>query len=227
MKTPFLAIALASLAFSVQAANVAGTSSAVFNNPLTPNTVYSGVGTNSFDWGTALRGENKLTFTGTHFSAGLNKPFKLGSFSYTNGTTLSGTNPDSVDLTTFLNFSDAALPTMEASFRLDLTNTPNSRNARASADYVNFEQNTSSSQFIIGGMAYTVKISGFDHVRGAGFLSSNGTQFHVMEGHRASADVYGVVTAAPVPEAETWAMTLAGLGLLSLLARRRQKTRLH
>lgn len=32
----------------------------------------------------------------------------------------------------------------------------------------------------------------------------------------------GEVTSAPVPEAETWAMMLTGLGLLGLAARRRK-----
>ena len=34
----------------------------------------------------------------------------------------------------------------------------------------------------------------------------------------------GLFTLAPVPEAETWAMLLAGLGLVGAIARRRRST---
>lgn len=226
MKKLLLSLALASLAMGAQAANVQGSASAVFDHPTPLDTVYSGIGTDTFNWGSVVTGENRLSFSGSTFSAALNTPFKLGSFSYSNGTTVSGSNPATLDFTTFMNFTQPSLPVVAATFRLGLNGTTNTRDPRDSSDYVNFQQTTTSSQFIIGGVAYTVRIAGFQHVTGDGFLTAGGKQFHVKEGGQASVDLYGVVTTAPVPEAETWALMLGGLGILSLVARRRKPTRL-
>lgn len=223
MKNLFLAVAATSFALSAHATEVLGHSSALFDNPLPINTVYSGIGTDSFTWGTAVTGINHLSFAGADFVANANMPFKLGSFSYTNGTTVSGTNPTSIDFTSFMNFNQPTLPMVAAKFRLGLNGTLNSQDPRASSDFVSFNQTTTASQFIINGVAYTVQIAGFRHVTGAGFLAASGKEFHVREGGTASVDLYAVVTTTPVPEPETWGMMLAGLGLLSLFSRRQKK----
>ena len=227
MKKLFLAAAATSFALCAQATEVLGHSSAMFDNPLPIDTSYSGVGTDAFTWGTAVTGINHLHFSGTDFNANTNTPFKLGSFSYTNGTTVSGTNPTSLDFTTFMNFSQPSLPMVAAKFRLGLNGTVNSQDPRNSSDFVSFNQTTSSSQFVIDGVAYTVQISGFRNVTGNGFLASSGQAFHVNEGGTANVDLYALVSATPVPEPETWGMMLAGLGMLSLLTRRRKATVLN
>ncbi len=227
MKKLFLAVAASSFALCAHATEVLGHSSAMFDNPLPINTVYSGIGTDAFTWGTSVTGINHLHFSGTDFSANTNTPFKLGSFSYTNGTTRSGTNPTSIDFTTFMNFSQPSLPVVAAKFRLGLNGTLNSQDPRDSSDFVNFNQTSSGSQFVIDGVAYTVQIAGFRHVTGDGFLASGGREFHVKEGGTANVDLYAVVTTTPVPEPETWGMMLAGLGMLSLLTRRRKTTSLN
>jgi PEP-CTERM motif len=227
VKKLFLAVAASSFALSAHATEVLGQSSAMFDNPLPIDTVYSGVGTDTFTWGNSLSGINHLHFSGSNFSASTNTPFKLGSFSYTNGTTISGSNPTSIDFTAFMNFSQPAIPVVAAKFRLGLNGTLNSQDPINSSDFVNFNQTTSSSQFVIDGVAYTVQISGFRHVTGDGFLSAGGREFHVKEGGTANVDLYALVTTTPVPEPETWGMMLAGLGIVSLLSRRRKATAVH
>jgi hypothetical protein len=227
MKNLFLAVAVATFSLSAHALDVSGSATAIFDHPTPLNTVYSGTGTNSFNWGTVVTGNNNLSFAGSSFSAASGTPFKLGSFSYSNGTTLHGSNPASLDFTAFMNFNQPTIPAVAATFRLGLNGTANSHSPRASTDFVNFEQSSSSSQFIIDGVTYTVKIAGFGHVVGNGYLSADGKQFHVREGGQASVDLYGEVTPAPVPEPETWSMLLGGLGLISLLAKRRKGAQLH
>ncbi|MEN9867220.1 MAG: hypothetical protein RL748_2810 [Pseudomonadota bacterium] len=214
-------------AVSAHAADVIGTSSAVFTNPQPLNTTFSGVNTNSFTWGNPGNfgvGANNLTFTGSNFDVNLNTPFKLGTLSYFNGTTSAGSNASSLDFKTQLNFTQPGIPAVFSTFTLGLNSTANTSDPVASADFVNFNSLTSSSRFVIGDITYTIKIDGFRNVVGDGFLESNAHQFHVQEGRRASAELFGTVTA--VPEPETYAMMLAGLGALALVARRKQAKKL-
>lgn len=224
------AVVVASLfAINAHAANVVGASSVTFTHPglLDSNAVYAGVNTRSFTWGdgsVANVGSNNLTFTGTNFSSPFNTPFKLGTLTYFNGTTALNSNLKQIDLTSRLTFSQpAGLPSVTSNFVLGLNSTVNTSDPVASADFVNFNSTTSSSRFVINGNTYTVKITGFQHVIGDGFLQSSATEFHVLEGRTASADLYAsVVRAAPVPEPETYAMMIAGLGMLGFFARRRK-----
>lgn len=215
-----------------QAADVVGASNVTFTHPGLPDSaaVYSGVNTASFTWGdgsVASVGSNNLSFTGANFSSPFNTPFKLGTLTYFNGTTAVNSNLSQIDLTSRLSFSQpAGLPGVTSSFTLGLNSTVNNTDPVASADFVNFNNTTSSSRFVINGKTYTVRISGFQNVVGDGFLQSSSTEFHVLEGKRASADLFGsVVLAAPVPEPETYAMMIAGLGALALMARRRKAAR--
>ena len=224
MKKFALAFAITSLfAISAQASTIDGTASATFSNP-TPGTVFQGVGTNSFTWGNPGNfgvGANNLHFTSSAFSAQSTTPFTLGTSPYSNGTTASGSNASSVELNTHLDFSQAAIPTFNANFALALNSTPNTGNNRQNADFVSFNNMTASNTFKINGITYHFEITGFQNVIGDGFLDSSADQFHVMEGRRAQADLYGNVTAS-VPEPETYAMLLAGLAGLGLFSRRRK-----
>jgi MYXO-CTERM domain-containing protein len=54
-------------------------------------------------------------------------------------------------------------------------------------------------------------------------VDQNGTIYLVAEDSGTPNSKLFVLTAAPVPEAETWAMMLAGLGLLGFMARRKSQ----
>ncbi|MET3132107.1 hypothetical protein AAKU55_002377 [Oxalobacteraceae bacterium GrIS 1.11] len=213
------------LAFSAQAADVAGRSSATFNDP-TPHTTYSGTGTNSFTWGNAAHfgtGPNNLTFTGSRFSSAFDQPFNLGTLSYFNGTTAVGSNATEVHFDSRLSFSQpSGLMTVNSDFVLGLNSTLNNGGPAHNGDYVSFAHPESTNTFTIQGVSYKVMITGFRNVVGDGFLESNANQFHVLEGHCAQADLYGTVVMAAVPEPETYGMMLAGLAALGLVARRRK-----
>lgn len=210
-------------AASTHAADLTGVSSAVFTNPTPLNTTYSGLDTSSFTWGDPGRspvGANNFTFTGTSFSAPVHTVFKIGTLSYFNGTTQSGTSAATLDLKTGLNFGQSTSDTVFSSFALGLTRTVNTSDPLASADSVSLKQLISPTRFEINGVNYALVIEGFRNLIGDGFLRGNGKQLNVLEGKRATVDLYGEVT--PVPEPETYALMLVGLGALAAVSRRKK-----
>jgi len=222
LKAGLISCLLASLVHApVQAADIAGKSTVTFTNPVGPNTmVFSGAGTNVFSWGDPASfgvGANKLSFTGNNFSANFGTVFKIGSLSYFNGTTAFGTNPTSVDLNTLLNFTiPSSTSTTTSSFKMTLNSTDNTGTDVQNADYVNFVNQNASTSMTINGVTYAIKMTGFSNVIGDGYLNSTATEFHVMEGKTASADLFGVVSVSAVPEPESYLMLLSGLGLFAV-----------
>ena len=190
----------------------------------------TGSGTSVFTYGDGHgfgTGPNKLTFAAVSggFSSVTESPFKVGTITYFNGTTAVGTTPDSVQLELTLDFSAPALGKVTSDYGFDLVSTLNTNHPDASADYVYLPSAFSTTTFLIGSTTYNVKLTGFSNVVGDGFLASNAQSFHVREDETASADLYAVVTTqvAAVPEPETYALMLAGLGVVGFMARRRKQ----
>ena len=227
----FRTIALAAafgLAFTAaQAADVEGTTSGNWVNPVPGTATVTGVGTPVFTWGDSTgfgTPPNQLSFAGGAFASAFETKFKVGTISYFNGTTAIGSTADSVDLALTLDFTSPALGGIVSNYGFSLITTPNTGTEDENADFVALPSLFSSTSFFIGSTEYRVKLTGFENVVGDGFLVSSATEFHVREGGTASADLYAVVTTAPaVPEPETYALMLAGLGVVGFMARRRRR----
>ena len=219
-------LVLGAAALHAQSAPVGGTSTGkwVNANPSGGSIVTTGVGTSNFTWGDASGfdlGNNSLSFGGASFASVTETPFRVGSIAYHNGTTALGSTPDFISLALDLNFVTPGLGHVISTYVFGLNSTPNSDDPDASADFVSLPSGFSSTSFVIGGTTYNVKLTGFQNIHGDGFLASSSSEFHVREGGGATADVYAVVTTQAIPEPETYALMLAGLGAMGMIVRRR------
>jgi len=213
---------------SIQAAPIAGSSSGVFVNPSGPaGMLVSGVGTPTFTWGDGspyYSPPSSLSFAGSAFNTETEQVFSFGTLSYFNGTISPGTEATSVDLNATLSFTTPSGINESFLYTLGLINTPNTSDPYGSADIVQFQTIFPSNSFASGGVNYTLEFLGFGSITGSGFSTVN--QFHVLEGATASTQLLGRVTSniiSPVPEPETYAMLLAGLGLIGFIARRKNQ----
>jgi hypothetical protein len=213
------AISAAAFCVCANATDVSGIASATFENPQPIGGIITttGVGTSSFTWGSWSSPVNQMDFAGTSFASNFESPFKLGTLTYFNGLSRSGSVPDTVDLAVKLAFASPLIPDVTSSFTMQLLSTVNSSTPDGNADYVTFGSVFSDTSFLIGSTTYRVKITGFENVVGDGFLVSDATQFHVREGAVASADLFAVVTTQTpaVPEPGSYATLLAGLALVA------------
>ncbi|MDP1028353.1 choice-of-anchor K domain-containing protein [Sphingomonas sp. KR1UV-12] len=224
-----IAVLAASVAASpaLAANNVTGTTTATFVDAKPTTGTSTGTGTNHLTWGVAADGGkvNEMTFAAnTPFSATVGQQFKIGSISYYNGTINNGTELTSIGLNLAFNFSDPAIGAFTKSFILGLNSTPNTGTADENADYITFPSLQTADTFTVNGQAYTFKLLGLTNVVGDGFLNSGANEFHVREGGNASADVFGVLNVAAVPEPATWAMMLVGFGMVGASARYRRRS---
>ncbi|MES2195759.1 MAG: choice-of-anchor K domain-containing protein [Pseudomonadota bacterium] len=213
------------------AADVAGSATGTFQNAVgTSGLVTTGLGTSAFTYGDGsafAAAPSSLTFVGSAFSSALLTPFKVGTLSYFNGTTALGTEASAVDLALHSTFTNPSLGLVNSVFTLGLTTTANvDGEPNASADFVSLANSFVPTVFDIGGTQYTVKLTGFVLTGGSGFLDSNNTAFHVLEGGVATADLYAEVTSAvpAVPEPGTWAMMILGFAGVGVVTYRRRKT---
>ena len=166
---------------------------------------------------------NVLTFTGSNFSSDLNVPFKVGTLYYFNGSVNGGSEATSINLILTTSFSTPALPNVVSTFALGLTSTPNTGSADNNADYVFLPTTPASSNFVIGGTTYNVRLTNFGNIRGDGFLTSNASELHVRENLSATADLFAEVTVAAIPEPSTWAMMILGFAGVGFVTYRRSR----
>jgi len=216
--------------------DVAGSTSGVFQNnpsPPSPGVVTTGSGTSNYTYGTGFGSlPNSLSFVGNpSFSSDFNTPFLVGTLTYFNGTTVGGTTPSAVDFVLSTNFTTPSLGApVVSSFTLGLITTDNTGTPEQNADFVVLPSTFTPQVFTINGINYTVALTGFQLTGGSGFLDSNNTQFHVLEGGSATANLYAQVTtdiSGGVPELSTWAMMILGFCGLGFMAyRRKSKTAL-
>lgn len=141
-----------------------GNSAGRFLNPSPncPPATCSGVGSNSVSWGTGSPGS--LSFASAAFAPRVGDLFKIGTLTYQNGATFSGSEISGVDLDIDMSFTNIGEANFTYHSRLSINNTPNTADPIASADFV---------AFTVGGFSAT---------------------FNVQEGATASADLMARLT---------------------------------
>ena len=132
---------------------------------------------------------------------------------YFNGTIVLGTEADTVDLLATLAFTLPSGITESFNFTFGLVTTPNTTDPLASADYVFLNSAFDPTKtFSVGGVDYTLQFTRFGNTSPGGFITTV-SEFHVLEDHSASADIFGKITAHPtqLPEPASMALLLSGL----------------
>ncbi len=215
----FLAMAMLVFISPAQAATIEGSSSGIFTNPEGPaGMVANGVGTNNFSWGTGYgTPASALNFAGNSFSVETDNLFSFGTLSYYNGSVLTGTEANSVDLSVQFSLTAPTGSVENFTYDLGLINTPNTGNPYNSADYVTWTNVNSTSSFNANGVTYQLEFIGFGEIQGAGFAGVD--SFHVLENGQGSAELIGKVSVVPIPTT----LLIFGSGLVGLVGWRRRK----
>lgn len=159
----------------------------------------AGGGSNSyFEWGDDRNGDrgysrSTLDFTGGSFSGvEAGQQFQIGSLDYYNGTILSGTGADTVDLTIGLSL-DVNGYTFNPyfDFTFDLVNTANHNdpnNPWPDADFVYLQDARASRTLIINDTEFEFRLE-FGETTTDGFASFD--EFHVLEERSSQVNLYG------------------------------------
>jgi len=153
---------------------------------------FSGLGTSYFSYGKPgdNGAANTLEWIGNSFISLSNIPFKLGTIKYYNGTTKSGTCAKDVLLNLSLIVNSPISIDVVFPFRLELVSVKNTDDAEESADYVYFPNTYPEQTIVIDSVLYKLELIGFSNDGG----QSKVQEFHVLEDHKTSADLYGWIT---------------------------------
>jgi len=119
-----------------------GTVTGYFDNPITlPGSVYTGIGTDTIEWGTPFNSvsfTNQLSFIPSGFTdQPKGQDFVAGRLYYRNGTIFLGTQIDGVDLIINTTSSDPDF-TQTLPLKITFVTTPNVADPIASADFIYF-----------------------------------------------------------------------------------------
>ena len=216
-----------------------GNSAGTFLNPspTCPPATCSGLGTNSVQWG--LGNPGSLSFAAVAFAPNADDLFKVGTLTFHNGTTQAGSELSAVDLDIKLDFTNVAEVNKTYHTQLAITNTPNTADPQASADFVAFtsggftnsfrvlEQQSASADLmaklspklqLVPGIA-----SAADKDPGVPILPPTVVGYDLELVGFANPTTGGFIVA--VPEPHTYATMAAGLLVLSLVYRRRTSVR--
>ncbi|KJH72181.1 PEP-CTERM sorting domain-containing protein [Aliterella atlantica] len=202
-----------------------GNSSGTFGTPNAgsySNPVFSGVGTNTFNWGSpAGTPANELSFTGNSFSGELDSLFAVGDLTYFNGTVSSDTLVDSVPLDIALDFGQPDKASQVFRFDFSLFSTLNTGTDEENADFVTPINSFGDRSISFGGTEYTLQLTGFSQDGGNTIVD----RFNVLENESTTAAIYGKITTKPVPEPSSvlGILALGALGGGSMLKRKQQK----
>ncbi|MEN8220868.1 MAG: Calx-beta domain-containing protein [Pseudomonadota bacterium] len=178
---------------SIAYADFYGSTSGVWIDPVPTGSspVFSGVGTSKFEWGRGTP-PNSLQFGGDSFDTLPETVFKLGTVTYYNGTTASGTGASAVTLAITLDIQFRARSIREITFLLELKSTPNNTGSEwDNADFVYFPNSLQEENFVFDSTNYKLEMIGFSRDGDETILK----EFHVREDHETSADLYGWITA--------------------------------
>jgi Tol biopolymer transport system component len=166
---------------------------AIFENPLGGDgMVVTGVGTPAFGWGEAadLSFPNSLQFRAGSYTGGVEREFDLGTLTYFNGTTTSGTTAERVFLGVTLDTGGADEVTKFV-FQLELQSTPNNGNAFQNADIVRLPNPFSAEEITVQGRAYRLQLA-FEAATAGGVTELD--RFFAIEGQTVSAILRGRLT---------------------------------
>ena len=182
---------------------VSGSSSGSFGTPLVDSSVDSesifsierpDSQTEIFTLGEAGGGSmpNQLTFAGQGFSATSDQAFSIGTLTYLNGQTFSGTNASSVPLGIDINLLQPARSQQQFEYRFAFNLTPNT--SSDSADSLTIFENPSPQTFTVEQDTYSVEVLGFSPDDGATFTRS----FQIPEDQSVDSTLFAQIKLAAI-----------------------------
>jgi Bacterial pre-peptidase C-terminal domain. len=173
-----------------QATNTWGTP----NKGSFPNPVFSGVGTDTFNWAESVDPAlptNGLSISSLPFDVSFNKPFEVGMLSYFNGSIWMDTAVESVPLQIQLDLDSPTDQTKNFKFDLKLETVADcSPDPEDWKDFVYFPDVLPNETFDYGGKKYTLEVLGFS--KDGGTTLEN--RFRVQEQEADSAGLYAKIT---------------------------------
>ncbi|GCA73413.1 hypothetical protein MiTe_00228 [Microcystis aeruginosa NIES-2520] len=201
-----------------------GTVTGYFDNPITiPGSVYTGIGTNTIEWGTPFNDSsftNQLSFTPFNFTdQPKGQDFVAGLLYYRNGTIPLSTRIDGVDLIINTTSSDPDF-TQTLPLKITIVNTPNVADPIASADFIYFTDFPDRGSFRVleGEETYVKVITQFNSLDLVGF----GAVGDPLKGFLSPSTGPNPFPAVPEPSSILGLLALGLLGMGSVFNKQRK-----